>query len=120
MKIGKWVLGIAVLGLFLGGTATAQYQPNELMLHAGTQSWYGGPAGAPFYAYPNAAIGKYYPDTYPVHSPSECSPCGLLVTSCDHGPLGAGKCMEAISPQAVLERTKEVYEQWRSRKQKTA
>jgi hypothetical protein len=65
MKLGKWVLGIAVLGLFLGGSASAQlygpHQPNELMLHAGTQSWYGGPAGAPFYGYPNAAISKYYP-----------------------------------------------------------
>jgi hypothetical protein len=62
MKLGKWVLGIAVLGLFLGGSASAQlygpHQPNELMLQAGTQSWTG---NAVFYGYPNHGMSKYYP-----------------------------------------------------------
>jgi hypothetical protein len=38
----------------------AQYQPNELCITAGAQSWAGGP-GYGGYGFPNNGMGKYYP-----------------------------------------------------------
>ena len=58
MKLGKWVLGIAVLALILGGTATAQnVQANRLCIHNGSEFYVNGP----FYGYPNHGAGKYFP-----------------------------------------------------------
>lgn len=60
MRLGKWVLGIAALGLLFCGTATAQYNPNELCINAGAQTWAGGP-GPGGYGFPNHGMGKYFP-----------------------------------------------------------
>ena len=60
MRLGKWVLGLAALGLLFCGTATAQYQPNELCINAGAQTWAGGP-GFGGYGFPNHGMGKYFP-----------------------------------------------------------
>jgi hypothetical protein len=60
MRLGKWVLGLAALGLLFCGTATAQYQPNELCINAGAQTWAGGP-GYGGWGFPNNGMGKYFP-----------------------------------------------------------
>lgn len=57
MRIGKWVLGMAVLGLFLCGIADAQIQSNTLCVHAGGGYYTGGA----YNAFPNKGAGHYFP-----------------------------------------------------------
>lgn len=60
MRLGKWVLAVAVLALCFGMPAEAQYQPNELNIHAGARFWSGGP-GAGGWGYPNHGLSHYFP-----------------------------------------------------------
>jgi hypothetical protein len=65
MKLGKWVLGIAALGLILGGVAEAQtFNANSLCLNGGSGYQYTGP----FWGYPNHGAAKYFPSF--AHIPS--------------------------------------------------
>jgi hypothetical protein len=58
MKLGKWVLGIAALGLVLGGVASAQTLPmSKLCLHNGSDYYVTGG----FHCFPNHMSYKYFP-----------------------------------------------------------
>jgi hypothetical protein len=60
---------LAACGLLFCGTAAAQYQPNELLLHSGVSTWSGGPNTNGGYGFPNHGMGKYFPSF--AHWPGE-------------------------------------------------
>ena len=73
MRIGKWVLGIAVLVLLFGSVADAQMQANTLCIQAGAGVYTNGK----YNGYPNHGGFKYFPSY--AHIPSApVSPQNLI------------------------------------------